>query len=174
MPLPVALARAASDSSVMLIFSPNHSAALARAIAAAIGTSLSASEEREFDGGEHKMRPLVDVAGRDVCVVQGLCGDALYFSRCPIPYKKRVEDGVPTLRHIGVYAFARATLLEIPALPSSGLDETEGLEQLRFLENGIAMRIVIAEGDPWGIETRADYDAFLVREAQRRIKGGKA
>jgi hypothetical protein len=36
------------------------------------------------------------------------------------------------------------------------------------------MSVVIAEGDPWGIETRADYDAFLVREAQRRIKGGKA
>jgi ribose-phosphate pyrophosphokinase len=60
----------------MLLFAPNHSAALARRIADALGTSLSSSEEREFDGGEHKMRPLQDVSGHDVFVVQSLCGDA--------------------------------------------------------------------------------------------------
>jgi ribose-phosphate pyrophosphokinase len=60
----------------MMIFAPHHSAALASAVATSLGTSLSSSEEREFEGGEHKMRPLVDVAGRDVCVVQSLCGDA--------------------------------------------------------------------------------------------------
>lgn len=60
----------------MLIFAPNHSAPLAHRIADALGTSLSESEEREFDGGEHKMRPLLDVRGHDVFVVQSLCGDA--------------------------------------------------------------------------------------------------
>lgn len=60
----------------MLLFAPNHSAALARRIADALGTSLSACEEREFDGGEHKMRPLVEVRGQDVFVVQSLYGDA--------------------------------------------------------------------------------------------------
>lgn len=60
----------------MMLFAPNHSASFAHAVAASLGASLAAVEEREFDGGEHKMRPLVDVQGRDTFIVQGLCGDA--------------------------------------------------------------------------------------------------
>jgi len=59
----------------MLLFAPTHSAAFARRIAESLGTTLAASEEREFDGGEHKMRPLQEVRGHDVFVIQGLCGD---------------------------------------------------------------------------------------------------
>lgn len=59
----------------MLLFAPNHSAAIAGRIAESLGMALAASEEREFDGGEHKMRPLQDVRGHDVFVVQSLCGD---------------------------------------------------------------------------------------------------
>lgn len=102
---------------------------------------------------------------RDPNVVKVVCGldrRALYFSRWPIPY---VREGASyaRLRHVGVYGFARDTLLRIPDLPSSGLDVAEGLEQLRFLENGIEILVVTATGQPWGIETRADYDAFLRR-----------
>lgn len=101
-----------------------------------------------------------------VKVVRGRNGKALYFSRSPIPYVK--EGSFPILRHIGVYGFARSTLLTIPPLPSSGLAEAESLEQLRFLENDIPMHVLDAQGDPWGIETRPDYDAFLQRlRAQR-------
>ncbi|MCU0864722.1 MAG: 3-deoxy-manno-octulosonate cytidylyltransferase [Planctomycetes bacterium] len=96
-----------------------------------------------------------------VKVVRGGNGKALYFSRAPIPYVKEGPFGL--LRHIGVYGFARDTLLRIPALPSSGLAEAESLEQLRFLENDIPMHVLVAQGDPWGIETRSDYDAFLRR-----------
>jgi 3-deoxy-manno-octulosonate cytidylyltransferase (CMP-KDO synthetase) len=96
-----------------------------------------------------------------VKVVRGRSGKALYFSRAPIPYVKEASFGL--LRHIGVYGFARDTLLRIPGLPSSGLAEAESLEQLRFLENDIPMHVLDAQGDPWGIETRADYDAFLRR-----------
>lgn len=60
----------------MLLFAPNHSAAIASRIAESLDMSLAASEEREFDGGEHKMRPLQDVRDHDVFVVQSLCGDA--------------------------------------------------------------------------------------------------
>jgi ribose-phosphate pyrophosphokinase len=59
-----------------LIFAPEHSAALAQSVARSLGLDVAASEEREFDGGEHKMRPLVDVRGRDVFVIQSLAGDA--------------------------------------------------------------------------------------------------
>jgi len=96
-----------------------------------------------------------------VKVVRGGNGKALYFSRLPIPY---LQHGTfARLRHIGVYGFRRDVLLRVPELPSSGLAEAESLEQLRFLENDIAMHVLDAHGDPWGIETRADYDAFLRR-----------
>lgn len=96
-----------------------------------------------------------------VKVVRGRNGKALYFSRATIPFVK--DTPFPILRHIGVYGFARDTLLRVPTLPSSGLAEAESLEQLRFLENDIPMHVLDAKGDPWGIETRSDYDAFLQR-----------
>ncbi len=99
-----------------------------------------------------------------VKVVRGHDGTALYFSRSPIPFRRK-PDSPPILRHIGVYGFRRATLLEVPDLPSSGLDEIEGLEQLRFLENGIRIQVLDARGDAWGIECRSDYDAFLRRHS---------
>lgn len=98
-----------------------------------------------------------------VKVVRGGNGKALYFSRAVIPFVK--EGGYALRRHIGVYGFQRDVLLRIPALPSSGLAEAESLEQLRFLENDLPMHVLDARGDPWGIETRADYDAFLARLA---------
>jgi 3-deoxy-manno-octulosonate cytidylyltransferase (CMP-KDO synthetase) len=96
-----------------------------------------------------------------VKVVRGLGGRALYFSRSVVPHVR--HGTLPVLRHIGVYGFQREVLLRIPGLPSSGLDEAEGLEQLRFLENDIPIHVLDAHGDPWGIETRADYEAFLRR-----------
>lgn len=101
-----------------------------------------------------------------VKVVRGRNGKALYFSRAVVPFVK--EGSFPLLRHIGVYGFERATLLRIPPLPSSGLAEAESLEQLRFLENDLPMHVLDAQGDPWGIETRSDYDAFLARLATMR------
>ena len=100
-------------------------------------------------------------------VVRGHSGSALYFSRLPIPYHRKGDSGRSLLRHIGVYGFTAATLLRLPDLPSSGLDELEGLEQLRFLENGIDILVLDATGDPWGIECRTDYDEFLKRHAAR-------
>lgn len=114
---------------------------------------------RLFDGDPRFEDPNV------VKVVRALSGDAMYFSRAPIPHAK--EPGAPRLRHVGVYAFTREALRSVPDLPSSGLAETESLEQLRFLENGLCMRVLDATGDPWGIETRADYDAFLERNRAR-------
>ena len=101
-----------------------------------------------------------------VKVVRGGNGKALYFSRQAIPYVKGAS--FPTLRHIGVYGFAKETLLGVPSLPSSGLAEAESLEQLRFLENDIQMHVLDAHGDPWGIETREDYDAYLQRLSAQR------
>ena len=62
----------------------------------------------------------------------------------------------------------RACLLRVPLLESSGLTEAESLEQLRFLENDIQMHVLDAHGDPWGIETREDYDDYLQRLSVHR------
>lgn len=117
--------------------------------------------------------PLAEARAADpnvVKVVRALSGDALYFSRATIPFAAGTGGTAPPvrLRHIGVYAFTRDALRRVPDLPSSGLAELESLEQLRFLENGLAMRVLDATGDPWGIETTADYDAFLRRRRERR------
>ena len=97
-----------------------------------------------------------------VKVVRGIHQKALYFSRQAIPYHSG-DAARSALRHIGVYGFTRETLLRVPELPSSGLAETESLEQLRFLENDIPIHILDAQGNPWGIETREDYDSYLQR-----------
>lgn len=73
---PMAIARSRGDISVMKLFAPALSAVLATKVAESLGTRLAASEEREFDGGEHKMRPLEDVRGQDTFVIHSLCGSA--------------------------------------------------------------------------------------------------
>lgn len=98
-----------------------------------------------------------------VKVVRARDGNALYFSRAPIPHAHREATAPMRLRHVGVYAFRRDTLAQLPTMKSSGLAELEGLEQLRLLENGVDLRVVLACGDPRGIETRVDYDQFVER-----------
>jgi len=72
-------------------------------------------------------------------------GRALYFSRSPIPHDRdgRRRPGEPFgWRHIGMYAYRRDVLLRLAALPPSALEQREQLEQLRALENGIAIGVV--------------------------------
>jgi 3-deoxy-manno-octulosonate cytidylyltransferase (CMP-KDO synthetase) len=76
-------------------------------------------------------------------------GNALYFSRSPLPYPR--SGGVPegALRHLGLYAFTRAALDTFGTLPPGRLETIEGLEQLRFLEADIPIRVVtVAAGAP--------------------------
>jgi 3-deoxy-manno-octulosonate cytidylyltransferase (CMP-KDO synthetase) len=109
-----------------------------------------------------------------VKVVRDRAGDALYFSRAPIPYRAggdgaayAREDARPwseaARRHVGVYAFRPAALAEFVELPHGRLEALENLEQLRWLEAGRRMRVIDAAHVPLGIDTRADYDAFVLR-----------
>jgi 3-deoxy-manno-octulosonate cytidylyltransferase (CMP-KDO synthetase) len=74
-------------------------------------------------------------------VVKNLQNKALYFSRLPIPYfrDKKNETLSQTLtyyKHIGIYAYRKSVLMEIARLPMGSLEQSESLEQLRWLENG--------------------------------------
>ncbi len=104
-----------------------------------------------------------------VKVVMDGRGDALYFSRAPIPHRRDPAGPAATLRHVGVYAYRRAFLARFAALPPTPLERTESLEQLRALEHGHRIRVVRVARAPAGIDTPEDYEAFVRR--RRRAEG---
>jgi 3-deoxy-manno-octulosonate cytidylyltransferase (CMP-KDO synthetase) len=104
-----------------------------------------------------------------VKVVRDDRGNALYFSRAPIPYDGtgRAAERVPLLRHVGIYAFTRSALRRATGLPAHPLEEREGLEQLRWLAAGLRIGVAVVEGGGPGVDTEED----LVRAEQ--ILGGR-
>lgn len=99
-----------------------------------------------------------------VKVVTAADGRALYFSRATIPYDR---DGLTPQywKHIGLYAYRKAVLGQFTSLPASGLEQTERLEQLRFLENGISVYVEATEFDTIGVDTEEDLKRveFILR-----------
>ncbi|MBN3035197.1 MAG: 3-deoxy-manno-octulosonate cytidylyltransferase [Bacteroidales bacterium] len=101
-----------------------------------------------------------------VKVVTTSNGVALYFSRHPIPF---VRDSEPEqwlqhftfLKHIGVYGFRRHILEQLVHLPVSNLEKAESLEQLRWLENGFPVHILLTEGDSPSVDTPDDLSKLL-------------
>ncbi|AAC06870.1 3-deoxy-manno-octulosonate cytidylyltransferase [Aquifex aeolicus] len=91
----------------------------------------------------------------DVKVVLDREGYALYFSRSPIPYFRKNDTFYP-LKHVGIYGFRKETLMEFGAMPPSKLEQIEGLEQLRLLENGIKIKVLITENYYHGVDTEED------------------
>ncbi len=99
-------------------------------------------------------------------------GDALYFSKSLIPFVKKPGDELPIFRHIGIYAFRPETLAEYVTLPMGPFEKAEELEQLRALENGIRMRVVLCDyrgRTHWSIDSPADLveaEGILAREGE--------
>jgi len=96
-------------------------------------------------------------------VVADRSGDALYFSRAPIPYVRSRAGatgggGCEPLRHIGIYFFERSALFEFVGHAPSPLEEAEGLEQLRALENGIGIRLVRVRAATPHVDTALDLE----------------
>lgn len=90
---------------------------------------------------------------------------ALYFSRCPIPYVRDVEDPfadspLAHLHHVGIYGYRRDFLLRYVTMPRSRLEEAERLEQLRVLAMGERIKVGKTPYRLIGIDTPADLDAF--------------
>ncbi len=90
-----------------------------------------------------------------VKVVTAADGRALYFSRATIPYD-RDQTRPLYWKHIGLYAYRKAALERFPSLPPSALEQSERLEQLRFLENGINLYVEPTEFDTIGVDTEDD------------------
>lgn len=84
--------------------------------------------------------------------------EAVYFSRLPIPYSRVSAAQIPgaCLKHVGIYAFRRAFLGRFCAEPPCSAEKAESLEQLRALHLGARIRVVLTEGDSWGVDTPED------------------
>jgi 3-deoxy-manno-octulosonate cytidylyltransferase (CMP-KDO synthetase) len=95
-----------------------------------------------------------------VKVVTDSQGDAIYFSRCPIPYVRQDSGGTtaPYFKHIGLYVYRRDFLLGYSSLPVGPLEQAERLEQLRAIENGFRIRVVETDYESLGVDTPEDLE----------------
>jgi len=120
---------------------------------------------RKINAAEQLANPNV------VKVVLGTNGNALYFSRSQIPYVRDAADQFRAgtfLKHLGIYAFQRDFLLKFVQLPQSDLEKTEKLEQLRALENGYGIKVLITPHDSIGVDRPEDVE--LVEQILRAQK----
>ena len=111
-----------------------------------------------------------------VKLVRAATGDALYFSRAPIPWardafasdRSAMPPGGPWLRHIGIYAYRAGFLRRFAAMPPGALEQIEALEQLRVLEAGHRIAVSLTpEPFPPGVDTPEDLE-----RARRRMEHG--
>jgi 3-deoxy-manno-octulosonate cytidylyltransferase (CMP-KDO synthetase) len=101
-----------------------------------------------------------------VKVVLDLQGYALYFSRAPIAFGSN-----HLLRHQGIYGFRRETLLRFVKWKPSPLERAEGLEQLRALENGVRVHVLVTKRGSPGVDTPQDARVLEQKIARARRKG---
>lgn len=145
--------------------------------AAAIDTAIRLLEEDASRAMSTLATPIRSRAKLDdpacVKVVCDARGHALYFSRSPIPHarawdERLLADEPPRfLQHLGLYAYRREFLERIARLPVGRLEELEKLEQLRVLEAGHTIAVGLIEEPSIGIDTPADYRAFVERRRAR-------
>ena len=91
-----------------------------------------------------------------VKVVTALDGRALYFSRATIPFDRDRTGAVAYYKHLGFYAYRKAALDAFCSWPESDLERTERLEQLRFLDHGVAIHVAETPYDTVGVDTEDD------------------
>ena len=87
-------------------------------------------------------------------------GNAIYFSRAPIPWVRDTASKIQVrhLKHLGLYVFQRDALLEYPTLPQGELERIEQLEQLRWMENGWKIRVAEVEHDAVSVDVPEDVE----------------
>lgn len=118
---------------------------------------LSENENVEILTLFHRLEKNEVADPNKVKLVKDVNNRILYFSRSLIPFP-RTESAITYYKHVGVYAFKRATLLRLKELASSPLEISEGLEQLRWLENGYQIYGLEVEEGSLGIDTPEDLE----------------
>jgi 3-deoxy-manno-octulosonate cytidylyltransferase (CMP-KDO synthetase) len=107
-------------------------------------------------------------SSHQVKVVLDQTGDALYFSRAPIPFVRDASTQPKYFRHQGIYGYRRDLLLRFVRWKTSPLERAEALEQLRALENGVRIRVVMTGSGSPGVDTPED-----ARMIERLMTGGR-
>jgi 3-deoxy-manno-octulosonate cytidylyltransferase (CMP-KDO synthetase) len=105
-----------------------------------------------------------------VKVVTDCQGRALYFSRAAIPFDRGNSAQARYYKHLGFYAYTAQALRTFSSLPPSTLEQTEGLEQLRFLENSVPIHVLETPDDTIGVDTEPDLEQ--VQEYFSRTRSG--
>lgn len=129
--------------------------------ASAIDACVRALLEHPADVMSTARRPLADHERGNPSVVKVVTdrdGLALYFSREAIPHVRAGQPAPAQWAHLGLYAYRRAFLLTLAALPPTPLERAESLEQLRVLEHGYRIRCVDAAGVSVGVDTPEDLE----------------
>ena len=121
-----------------------------------MGTLCAPIEETADLANPHVVKVVVDRAGF-----------ALYFSRLPIPFVRDGHADAGRYRHIGLYVYRREFLLKLADLSPTPLEQAEKLEQLRVLEHGHRIRVVLVPKASPGIDTPADLAALESRGRDR-------
>ena len=137
--------------------SPTHLQALIRRMGdgARMGTLACPFDQNEDASDPNTVKVVIDQQGR-----------ALYFSRALIPFARDSAVLINPQLHIGVYAYRRDFLLEFANWMPTPLEQTEKLEQLRALEMGVPIEVVVVSHAAPGIDTPEDYAAFVRRFTQ--------
>jgi 3-deoxy-manno-octulosonate cytidylyltransferase (CMP-KDO synthetase) len=103
-----------------------------------------------------------------VKVVMNRKGEAMYFSRSLIPYPRNpFYDTIKPYKHIGIYAYRRDFLLQYAKMESTPMETVESLEQLRVLENGYTIKVIVTNHQFMGIDTPEDLEhirEYFVKE----------
>jgi len=94
----------------------------------------------------------------NVKVVTDKSGYALYFSRSVIPFQRNLGSDIDYFLHVGVYGYKKDILLKFTHWPQSELEKTEKLEQLRYLENGIKIKMTQTDYNNIAIDTPEDLE----------------
>jgi len=102
-------------------------------------------------------RPLIDDPNV-VKVVVNQQGNAMYFSRSPIPFPRNADETSPYLKHIGIYGYQSKFIREFIKFQLSKLEKIESLEQLRALDQGATIRVVMTEDPARGVDTPEQAD----------------
>jgi 3-deoxy-manno-octulosonate cytidylyltransferase (CMP-KDO synthetase) len=126
-----------------------------------VGTLLKNRELGIVTAAHPFENPRDALSPHQVKVVINRAGNALYFSRAPIPSTKTSGPSL-FLRHQGIYGFRRTMLLQFVKWKTTPLEQAESLEQLRALENGVRVHVLVTKHGSPGVDTPADAEAVAI------------
>ena len=108
-----------------------------------------------------------------VKVVSDIRGDALYFSRSLIPSLSSRAKDYRAYKHLGLYSYSKDCLAKLSSLPPAPLEQIERLEQLRALENGVRIRVVLTKSRGRGVSVDTPEDLETARRLMANDISGR-